>query len=185
MKSVATTLLVLLVHASIPSFSQDVWMTRNGKISFFSRTPMENIDAVNNEVLGVMDLKKGEIAFAVLIKGFHFERALMEEHFNENYMESTKFPKATFNGAIKNLGTIDFKRDGSYPIQVEGDLTIHGVTKKMAMAGELIVKDGKLSSKSSFKIIPKDFNIAIPTVVAEKIAEAMDVSVECTYQPKQ
>lgn len=184
MKTNSSLLIILFAQVTSVVFAQDIYMTRNGKISFFSRTPMENIDAVNNEVLGVIDLKKGELAFAVLIKGFHFERALMEEHFNENYMESTKFPKATFNGSFKNLPTIDLKKDGSYPVQVEGDLIIHGTTKKTSMSGELIVKDGKLSSQSSFKLIPKDFKIDIPSVVAEKIAEAIDVTVECAYQPK-
>lgn len=182
MKTLCGLLFLLLVSHS--TFSQDVFMTRNGKINFFSRTPMENIDGVNNEVLSVIDLKKGEIAFAVLVKGFHFEKALMEEHFNENYMESTKFPKATFNGKLVNAGTIDLKKDGTYPVQVEGDLTIHGITKKTSATGELIVQQGKLSSKSAFKLIIKDFNIAIPSVVSEKIAEVIDVTVECSYQPK-
>lgn len=184
MKTLPNLLAILFVYVSSFGVAQDVYMTRNGKISFFSRTPMENIDAVNNEVLSVIDLKKGELAFAVLVKGFHFERALMEEHFNENYMESTKFPKATFNGTFKNLPAVDLKKDGSYPVQVEGDLIIHGTTKKTLVSGELIVKDGKLMSKSSFKLVPKDFKIDIPSVVAEKIAEAIDVTVECAYQPK-
>lgn len=181
-----TRLLFLLISVLVlrSACAQDVFMTRNGKISFFSRTPMENIDAVNNEVLSVVDLKKGELAFAVLIKGFHFERALMEEHFNENYMESTKLPKATFNGVIKDKEAIDIKKDGVYAVRVEGDLTIHGVTRKTEVAGELQVKEGKISSKSSFKLNPKDYNIVIPSVVADKIAEVIDVTVECTYQPK-
>lgn len=177
----AALVLLISVHTV---WAQDTFITRNGKISFYSSTPLENIDAVNNEVLSIIDLKKGEMAFAVLVKGFHFERALMEEHFNENYMESTKLPKATFNGKLTNLGSFDLKKDGTYPIQVEGDLTIHGVTKKFTAPGELIVKDGKLSSKSSFKLIPQDFDIAIPSVVRDKIAAAIEVTVECTYQPK-
>lgn len=177
------TVLVLLV--SVQSLrAQDSFITRNGKISFVASTPLETIDAINNEVLSIIDVKKGELAFAVLIKGFHFERALMEEHFNENYMESTRLPKATFSGKLVNLGGFDLKKDGTYPIQVEGDLTIHGVTKKFATPGELIVKDGKLSSKSSFKLIPQDFNIDIPAVVRDKIAPEIEVRVECTYQPK-
>jgi len=184
MKSLINLPALMLLLCSHTVSAQDVFMTRNGKISFYSSTPLESIDAVNNEVLSVIDLKKGELAFAVLIKGFHFERALMEEHFNENYMESTKLPKATFNGKLTNLNGFDPKKDGTYPMQVEGDLTIHGVTKKFTAPGELIVKDGKLSSKSSFTLIPQDFNIAIPAVVRDKIAPQIDVKVECTYQPK-
>jgi hypothetical protein len=179
-----TALAFLLLLVSLMAQAQDLYMTRNGKISFFSRTPMENIDATNNEVLSVIDLQKGDMAFAVLINGFRFEKALMEEHFNENYMESTKYPKATFNGKFIPPAELQSKKDGAYTVQVEGDLTIHGVTRKTKAAGELIFQGGKLSSRSSFKITIKDFNIAIPSVVAEKIADTIDVTVDCQYQPK-
>ncbi len=178
------TLVTLLVLVSLMARSQDMYMTRNGKISFFSRTPMENIDATNNEVLSVVDLQKGDMAFAVLINGFRFEKALMEEHFNENYMESTKYPKATFNGKFSPTADIQSKKEGTFAIQVEGDLTIHGVTHKTRVSGELTFQAGKLSSHSSFTLTIKDFNIAIPGVVAEKIAETIAVTVDCQYQPK-
>lgn len=180
-----TTLVSLLLLISLVARSQDLYMTRNGKISFFSRTPMENIDATNNEVLSVVDLQKGDMAFAVLINGFRFEKALMEEHFNENYMESTKFPKATFNGKFTPPAGLSSKKDGTYTIEVEGDLTIHGVTRKTRASGELSFQGGKLSGRSSFKLAIKDFNIAVPGVVAEKIAETIDVTVDCQYQPKE
>lgn len=179
-----TTLLFFLL-VSLSLRAQDLQMTRNGKISFFSRTPMENIDATNNEVLSVIDLKKGDLAFAVLVNGFRFEKALMEEHFNENYMESTKYPKATFNGKLERPADFNLTKDGSYPVQAVGDLTIHGVTRKITVPGELIIKGGKLSSKSTFKIAVKDYNISVPGVVAEKIADLIDVTVECQYQPKE
>lgn len=185
MKTSLTLCCLLIASSSFHAMGQDMYMTRNGKISFFSRTPMENIDATNNEVLSVMDLKKNEIAFAVLIKGFHFEKALMEEHFNENYMESTKFPKASFNGTLRPTGTVDITSDGIYAVDVEGDLTIHGVTRKTSARGELVVKEGKVWSKSTFKLIVKDFNIEIPGVVADKIAETIDVTIECAYLPKE
>lgn len=185
MKNVKWFLIVLFLHIALAMSAQDSYMTRNGKISFFSSTPLENIDAVNNEVLSVVDLKKGEIAFALLVNSFHFQRALMEEHFNENYMESTKFPKATFSGKFAIPAGIDLKKNASYPVQVEGELTIHGVTKKVAIKGELITSDGKLLSKSAFELDPKDFHITIPSVVAEKIAEVIKVTVDCSYSPKQ
>lgn len=185
MKTSQILCFVLLLTGPVPVIAQDVHMTRNGKISFFSRTPMENIDGTNNEVLSVIDLKKNEIAFAVLVKGFHFEKALMEEHFNENYMESTKFPKASFNGVLRPVNPIDIGKDGTYAVDVEGDLTIHGVTRKTSAKGEVVVKGGKLWSKSTFKLAVKDFGIAIPGVVAEKIAETIDVTVDCAYLPKE
>ena len=152
-------------------------MTRNGKISFFSRTPMENIDAVNNEVLGVMDLKKGEIAFAVLIKGFHFERALMEEHFNENYMESSKYPKATFKGMIDNYKTVDLTKNGKYNVKISGDLTMHGVTQKVATDGQIVVNNGKIEATSAFNVALADYKITIPALVKDQISKTVKITI--------
>jgi hypothetical protein len=159
--------------------------TKNGQISFFSKTPLENIDAVNNEVSSILNTQTGDLVYAVLIKGFHFQRALMEEHFNENYMESSKIPKSTFKGKINNLAAVDFRKDGTYAVTADGDLTIHGVTKKLSIPGTIVVKSGKIQVLSKFKIKAKDYNIKIPAVVANKIAETIDVSVDCKYEPKK
>jgi len=164
--------------------AQDVFMTRHGQISFFSKTPLENIDAVNNEVSSALNLQTGEIGFAVLIRSFHFERALMEEHFNENYMESDNIPKASFKGKIDNPAAVIISKDGSYNVTADGDLTIHGVTKKVSVPGTITVKGGQLELSSKFKIVPKDYNIKIPSLVADKIADAMNVSVDCKYEKK-
>lgn len=174
--------LVLLV---IQSQAQELYFTRNGKISFFSKTPLENIDAVNNEVFSLINTKKGEIAFAVLVKSFKFERALMEEHFNENYMESGKYPKSNFSGAITNLSSIKFSKDGSYPVEVEGNLTMHGIEKKIKGSGTFVISAGKILATSTFTIALSDFNIQIPTLVADKISKTVDINVECNYAPKQ
>lgn len=182
MRTIFITLVIILgietVHA------QDLYFTRNGKASFFSKTPMENIDAVNNEVFSVMDLGKGEIAFAILVKSFRFEKALMEEHFNENYMESTKFPKATFNGKIQDAGKLTLNKVGEYPVHVTGDLTIHGVTQKINTEGKITVTASGIAAKSSFTLKVKDFKIDIPNLVADKIAETIEVTIECNYTPK-
>ena len=176
--------IVLAACCLSQSKAQDVFMTRHGQISFFSKTPLENIDAVNNEVSSALNLQTGEIGFAVLIRSFHFERALMEEHFNENYMESDNIPKASFKGKIDNPGAVIISKDGSYNVTAEGDLTIHGVTKKVSVPGTITVKGGQLELSSKFKIVPKDYNIKIPSLVADKIADAMNVSVDCKYEKK-
>jgi hypothetical protein len=168
----------------LQSHAQDVFITRHGQISFFSKTPLENIDAVNNEVSSALNLQTGELGFAVLIRSFHFERALMEEHFNENYMESDNIPKASFKGKITNPAVITIAKDGSYNVTAEGDLTIHGVSKKVTIPGTVTVKGGQLELTSKFKIAPKDYNIKIPSLVADKIADAMNVSVDCKYEKK-
>ena len=118
-------------------------MTKNGYIGFFSHTPMEDIKGDNNQVAGVLDISTGEMVFQALIKSFHFDRALMEEHFNENYMESDKFPKSSFKGKITNLSSVNFSKNGIYDVTVEGDLTIHDVTNKISTKGLLRLLQGE------------------------------------------
>jgi hypothetical protein len=179
---------IFLLCVSVIWFSsltaQNLYMTRSGQISFYSKTPMENIEAVNNEVTSMLNPATGEIVFAVLIKGFRFERALMEEHFNENYMESDKLPKASFQGKISNLTAVDFKKDGSYSVTVSGELTIHGVKQQVSTSGTLLVSKDKISVSSSFPVKPGDYKINIPSLVAEKIADTIEVKVNCQYLPK-
>ena len=177
-------MITFLVAAVITCEAQGFYMTRSGKVSFFSRTPLENIEAVNNEVSSIINTETGEIAFAILIKSFHFERALMEEHFNENYMESVRMPKSTFQGRITNIHSIDFRKDGTYPASVEGDLTIHGVKQHITSSGTVTVKGDKVLVASELSLRPGDFDIQIPALVAEKIAKLIDVKIHCEYGPK-
>lgn len=159
------------------------YITRNGRITFFSKAPVENIEANNNEVTSFLDIKKGEVAFVALIKSFKFKKALMEEHFNENYMESNTFPKAIFKGNIINLNKINFNKDGSYPVTVKGNLTLHGVVKAMEVPGTINVTSGKISAASTFNIKLKEYNIKIPAAVENKIAETISITVDCKYDP--
>ena len=159
------------------------FMTKNGYIGFFSHTPMEDIKADNNQVVGALDITSGEMVFQALIKSFHFDRALMEEHFNENYMESDKFPKSIFKGKITNLSSVDFTKNGKYDVTVEGDLTIHDVTNKISTKGSIEVITGGINASSKFKIVPEDYKISIPGVVREKFDKAMEVTVTMKYTP--
>ena len=181
MKKIITAFIIV----SLFSFtaSAQTYLTRNGRISFFSKTPMEDIDANNNEVTSILDIKKGEFAFVALVKSFKFQKALMEEHFNENYMESNTFPKASFKGAITDLSKVNFLKDGNYPVTVKGDLTIHGVTRNVAAPGIITVSQGKINAKSNFNIKLKDYNIKVPVAVVNKIAESIAISVDCKYEP--
>jgi polyisoprenoid-binding protein YceI len=164
---------------------QNIQMTKNGKISFYSRSKLEKVEAENNEVSSVLNTANGEMVFAVLLKGFHFERALMEEHFNENYVESNKYPKATFKGKITNLAAVNFLKDGVYTVKTEGDLNLHGVTKRIASSGTVTVSAGKIAAYSKFSIKVKDFKITIPALVSDKISEEIDVTVDCKYELKK
>ena len=144
---------------------------------------MEEIKGDNNQVAGILDTSTGEMVFQALIKSFHFDRALMEEHFNENYMESDKFPKSVFKGKISNLSSVDFTKPGTYDVTVDGDLTIHDVTNKISAKGSIAVVNGGINASSKFKIIPEDYNITIPGVVRDKIDKNLEVTVTMKYTP--
>lgn len=154
-------------------------ITRTGYISFFSETSLEDIKAENRQVNAVIDLGKKNMAFAALMKSFLFEKALMQEHFNENYVESDKYPKASFVGSY--IGDVNPAKDGNYPIKVKGNLTLHGVTRAIEVPATIEFRQGKLISKSNFKINPTDYNIKIPAVVKDKIAQQLDVVVKIEY----
>jgi len=158
-------------------------MTKNGYIGFYSHTPMEDVKADNNQVASILDISTGEIVFQSLIKSFHFEKALMEVHFNENYMDSEKFPKSIFKGKITNLSSVDFKKSGIYEVTVEGELTIHDVTNTVSTKGTIEVTSGGINANSKFNIVPEDYKISIPGVVREKIAKNLEVTVSIKYTP--
>jgi hypothetical protein len=157
------------------------YMTKTGYIGFFSHTPMEDIKGDNNQVAGIIDISTGEMVFQALIKSFHFDRALMEEHFNENYMESDKYPKSIFKGKITNLASVDLSKNGKYDVTVEGDLTIHDVTNKISAKGTLEVTSDGINANSKFSIVPEDYKIVIPSVVREKIDKNLEVTISMKY----
>lgn len=173
----------ILMLAGIQANAQKYY-TKNGNISFFSKTSMENIQADNNQVMSVLNTQTGDLQFSVLIKSFHFEKALMEEHFNENYLESEKFPKAVFKGMVGDIGKVNFTTDGMYPVTVSGDLTLHGVTKKITSSGTITVKGGKIAADSKFLIKLADYNVSIPKLVKDNIAESVEVKVAANYDQK-
>ena len=174
----------LLSFFALTANAQEIFFTRTGKVEFHSGSSIEDIDGVNNEVASMLNVKTGEMAFTVLVKSFQFKRALMEEHFNENYLESEKFPKASFKGKIIGLPAINVSANGTYNVQTEGEMTIHGVTKKITAPGKLTVSGGKITGVSSFKIILSDYNVEIPGVVAEKFSKETEINVSCVYDPR-
>jgi polyisoprenoid-binding protein YceI len=178
-----TFLFLTLLSVSLFAGAQDKYMTKTGHVRFYGHTPMEDILANNQQAASILDVKTGDIVINILIKSFEFERALMQEHFNENYMESDKYPKATFKGNVTNMNKVNPGKDGSYPVTVMGDLTIHNVTKNTTTPGTLEVKGGRILANAKFMVAPEDFGIQIPGVVKEKIAKEMDVTVELAYDP--
>jgi polyisoprenoid-binding protein YceI len=161
-----------------------VYYTKNGNISFFSKTYLENISADNNQVISVLNIETGVIQFSVLNNAFQFPKAKMQEDFNENYIESNKYPKSTFKGSITDVSNISSLKDGSYKVNVKGDLMIHGISKNITAPATITIKDGKISGTTSFKVLIKDYNIKIPTIVINKIAESIEITVSCNYEKK-
>jgi len=163
--------------------AQGKFYTKSGKISFYSSTPLEDIAATNKSVVCLLDTKTGELQFAALMKGFEFKKALMQEHFNAEYAESSKFPKSEFKGQISNNSDINYTTNGTYTAKVKGNLTVHGVTKDIETTGTVTVKDGKLTLSSSFNVLVADYKITIEKLYRDNIAKSIKVSVDCTLAP--
>jgi polyisoprenoid-binding protein YceI len=159
------------------------YTTTTGKVSFYSKTPVEDIKAENNMVMAILKAETNELAIAITNTSFNFENKLMQEHFNEKYMESDKFPKSSFKGKINE--TIDYTKDGEYKVTATGILNIHGVEQNRTISGTLIIKDGKVQLKSNFKVKVADHKITIPTIVTAKIAEEIEVTVDMILIKKE
>ncbi len=178
--------IVLSGFASLLFFNVNAqkFYTKTGKIFFTASSPLENIEATTNKATGVIDWASAKMEVKLLVKSFHMEKALMEEHFNENYMESSKYPEATYVGSITDLGSVDIKKDGKYNVNVVGKMTLHGVTKDLATKGVLEVKDGQIASASAqFKVLVADYNIQVPGAVRDKIAKEAAINVNLGLQP--
>lgn len=163
--------------------AQNRFFTKDAKINFNSSTPLEDIIAESNQATTFIDIDKNEVVFSVLTTSFKFRRALMEEHFNENYMESPKFPKAKFSGKI--ISAIDWKSEKPVIVDVKGELTMHGVTKEMTIKAQITPGKGKIIASSELKITPEMFNIAIPSAVRDKIAKEVTIKIDAVYAPYQ
>ncbi|TKC65300.1 YceI family protein [Pedobacter hiemivivus] len=146
------------------------------KLSLFSSTPVEDIRAVNVKGTAVLVGNTREIVVQTPIKGFEFDRKLMQEHFNENYMESDKYPMAKFKGMIDQV--IDFTKNGEYDVTASGKLTVHGVDKMRSIQGKVIVKDGAIQILTEFKVPCADHKIKIPTLIITKVAEVISIKVD-------
>jgi hypothetical protein len=178
-KIILTTFLGGLFLAGI---AQEKFYTKAGKIKFdaTSASSPEKIEGTNNSAVCVLDTKSGALQLSVVMKGFEFEKALMQEHFNENYVESQTYPKAEFRGTITNNSGVNYSKGGPYKVKVAGNLTMHNVTKQVTADGELIVKDGHIIAKTVFSVSLSDYQIKIPSAVSDKVATVAKISVDCS-----
>jgi hypothetical protein len=171
-------ILLSLVFVSGASFCQK-YKAEKGQINFFSDGVIEDISAENISVGSLFNSATGELVFIVPIKDFKFQKSLMREHFNEKYMETDKYPKSTFQGKIVGFA---LSVPGEQKVKAVGKLTIHGVTKDIDVPGTVELESGRATMKSKFKIKLKDFNIKIPTIVWQNIAEEVEVKIDFTYK---
>jgi polyisoprenoid-binding protein YceI len=181
MKKTALTVSFILTACAL--MAQDKYFTKSGKIYFNSSAKLEKVEATNRAVVAVIDTKSGNIQFAVMLKGFEFEKALMQEHFNENYVESDKYPKSEFAGQVINNSEINYTKDGIYPAKVKGKLTLHGETKEITAMGKITIKEGKVFLNADFSVLLSDFKIDIPGLVKENISNDTRISVDCQMDP--
>jgi polyisoprenoid-binding protein YceI len=176
-------LIVFLVFTVIFSAAgaQNLFITKDAKINFNSSTPLEDIVAQSNQATTIIDTEKNVVKFSVLTTSFKFRRALMEEHFNENYMESAKFPKANFTGKI--ISVIDWKSDKPTIVDIKGTLTMHGVSNEINIKAQITPWKDKITATSEIKVIPESFGIQIPAAVRDKIAKEVTIKIDADYAP--
>ena len=179
MKTIIKLLIISLLLSS-KSFGQ-LYATQSGETNFFSETPVENIVAVNKTTGAIINTATNEVAVSMKMSAFEFPNKLMQEHFNENYMESEKYPTGTFKGKIVEV--IDYTKNGTYDVTAKGQLTIHGVTLPRDLKGKLTIENQKISLISNFDVKLADHKIDIPKIVFAKIAEVISVKTKYNFSP--
>jgi polyisoprenoid-binding protein YceI len=182
MKKIILALVTFLV---VHSAGAQIYKAKDGgtEITFFSSSPLEDITATNKGAVVVMNTNSGDVQFRVTIQNFKFKNSLMEEHFNENYMESQKYPNAVFKGKIAEK--VDFTKDGETKVSVTGKMEIHGVTKDVTQQGTITVKGSEIKLYTKFPIKVADYNIKVPSLYVKNIAEVVDVTVSSVLEPFQ
>jgi hypothetical protein len=177
------TLSFFLLISIFGLHAQDKFFTKSGKIEFFSSASLEDIEARNKTVSVLLDSKTGIIQISALLKSFDFEKALMQEHFNSDYVESDKYPKAEFKGTIENNSTVNYTKPGTYPVKVKGQLTLHGVTRNIETNGTIKVSADNVETNASFDITLSDYNIKIQSMVKNRISKTIKINVDCKLEP--
>ncbi|MEO8087704.1 MAG: YceI family protein [Bacteroidota bacterium] len=173
-------LLSLISTIGVFHSNAQVFTTKSGSATFFSESPLENIEATSNNIQSILNTSTKSIAFIISIRSFKFEKDLMQEHFNEKYMESDKYPNATFSGKINE--DFDLTKDGSYNVTSTGKIAMHGQEKEITTPGVFTVKDGEATMQSNFPLAVSDFKIEIPQLLFHNIADTVAVKVNVTYQ---
>jgi polyisoprenoid-binding protein YceI len=182
MKTLTLYFLLILCLVNV-SHAQSLFFSKNMEIAFFSEARFENIEALSKKGVSAVDVSKREIAFKVPIQSFKFSNGLMQEHFNENYLESDKYPHATFKGVI--IEGTDLSKSGTYNVIVTGQLNLHGVAKERTITGVVVVQNNKLEITSAFVVPVQDHHIKIPNDKISNISQEIKVKVKAVYEQKK
>jgi hypothetical protein len=179
------TVLFLGLLIGAGALNAQIFTAKEGatNISFYSEAPLENIEAVNKGAMIVLRSSTGDLQISISIMNFKFKNALMEEHFNENYMESEKYPKCVFKGKINEA--VDYNKEGEQKVTATGKLELHGVTKDVTIPGTIIKTGNGYKLNSKFRIKVADYNIKVPSMYVKNIAEEVDVTFTTTLEPFQ
>ncbi|MBK7967025.1 MAG: YceI family protein [Bacteroidetes bacterium] len=178
-KYILATLLLLSIVPNV--IAQKVFLATGGMVHFFSKTPLEDIEAETKSMTAVLTSVTNKIQFTVPMRTFKFDKSLMEEHFNEKYVESEKYPKAVFKGVINE--TLDWTSDTVAEVTATGTFELHGVTREVTEKGTLKIVGDKINLVVVFNIVLADYKIRIPKVVTKNIAEVIKVNIECDFVP--
>ena len=181
MKKQIHVFLLMFFVLGASSLSAQMYKTKRGSVSFFSEALLENIEAHTKVASSVINTETGEIVAKMKIKTFQFEKSLMQEHFNENYMESETYPYGILAGTI--TGDVDYNTPGKYDVVIKGKLTIHGVEKERDIPGTITVAEDHLVGEATFVVKPEEHKIDIPSMVVDNIAEEIEVKVNFKYNP--
>lgn len=169
----------------ISSFSgiAQKYMTKTAAVDFISKAPLETITALNKSAVCLLDIQTGALDVVVQTKSFVFEKQLMQEHFNENYMESDKYPKASFKGKVANISAVQWTKEGTYAIEVEGKMNLHGATKDIKEKGKIVVTKSGVTLSGSFVLLLANYNIAVPGAVKDKVAKDVTINLKANLEP--
>lgn len=178
-----STTFILLFLVTTAFYAQEKYYTKSGTLVFESSVAsFEEVKATNSKVTAIFKKETGDVAALALVKAFRFKIALMEEHFNENYAESNKFPKAKFSGKIQSYNLEMLSKETQ--VVLKGNLTFHGVTQQIETPATISSKNNTIYLTASFKLKPEDFGIKIPKIVRNKIAKKVDVSLNFELKGK-
>lgn len=174
-------LIIVLLTGLVPAVQAQKYSLQEGSVKFYSRALLEDIKAVNTKITGLFNRDRGDVAFIIPVTAFQFDKKLMQEHFNEKYMESDKYPNATFAGQVQHF---DWSRSGEQPVVASGKLTIHGVTQEVSVPGIMELKNGLLTMKAVFPVKLETYKITRPQLLWQNIAEEVEITIDTRFKPQ-